>query len=79
MTVGHRPDAGTNQATAVTWMVDEELQGLVQRLQAKGVVFELYDMPGMHREGAVHRSDSDSMKVAWFTDPDGNILNIVNR
>jgi catechol 2,3-dioxygenase-like lactoylglutathione lyase family enzyme len=69
--------AGTNQATAVTWMVDEDVEGVVQALKAKGVTFEHYDMPDMTREGDIHVAGN--MKVAWFKDPDGNILNIINR
>jgi len=69
--------AGTNQATAVTWTVGEDVEGVVRALKAKGVAFEHYDMPGMTREGDVHFGGD--MKVAWFKDPDGNILNIVSR
>jgi catechol 2,3-dioxygenase-like lactoylglutathione lyase family enzyme len=68
--------AGTNQATAVTWEVGKELQAIVRALKAKGVVFEHYDLPGMTRKGDVHVAGK--MKVAWFKDPDGNILNIVS-
>src|SRR5262245_14957935 len=56
--------AGTNQATAVTFIVDH-LEKDVQDLKAKGVVFEHYDMPGMKREGDVHLV-GDGMKNAWF-------------
>jgi catechol 2,3-dioxygenase-like lactoylglutathione lyase family enzyme len=69
--------AGTNQSTAVTWVVGEDMEGVVQQLKAKGVVFEHYDMPGVTRQGAIHAADN--MKVAWFKDPDGNILNITSR
>jgi predicted enzyme related to lactoylglutathione lyase len=69
--------AGTNQATAVTWMVGEDIEGVVQQLKVKGIIFEHYDMPGVTREGDVHIAGD--MKVAWFKDPDGNILNIANR
>jgi catechol 2,3-dioxygenase-like lactoylglutathione lyase family enzyme len=69
--------AGTNKATAVTWVVGEEMEGIVQQLKAKGITFEHYDMPGMTRDGDVHIAGD--MKVAWFKDPDGNILNIINR
>ncbi|HJY09494.1 MAG TPA: VOC family protein [Nitrososphaeraceae archaeon] len=69
--------AGTNKATAVTWVVGQDLNNLVQQLKAKGVVFEHYDMPGVTREGDVHVAGD--MKVAWFKDPDGNILNIASR
>ena len=69
--------AGTNKATAVTWVVDEDVEGIVQQLKAKGITFEHYDMPGITRDGDVHIAGD--MKVAWFKDPDGNILNIINR
>ena len=68
--------AGTNKATAVTWTVDN-VEDEVRTLRRKGVVFEHYDMPGMKREGDVHVGGH--MKVAWFKDPDGNILNVVSR
>jgi catechol 2,3-dioxygenase-like lactoylglutathione lyase family enzyme len=69
--------AGTNQATAVTWTVGDEVETVVEALKAKGVKFEHYDMPDMKQQGDVY-VDGD-MKVAWFKDPDGNILNIANR
>ena len=69
--------AGTNKATAVTWIVGEEIESVVRKLKAKGVTFEQYDMPEMRREGDIHVSGE--MKVAWFKDPDGTILNIINR
>jgi catechol 2,3-dioxygenase-like lactoylglutathione lyase family enzyme len=68
--------AGTNKATAVSWTVDS-IEDEVEALRKKGVAFEHYDMPGMTREGDVHVGDH--MKVAWFKDPDGNILNLVGR
>jgi catechol 2,3-dioxygenase-like lactoylglutathione lyase family enzyme len=68
-------EAGTNKATAVTWAVDD-VESEVSALKAKGVKFEHYDMPGMKRQGDVHIGGD--MKVAWFKDPDGNILNIVS-
>jgi len=67
--------AGTNQATAVTWDVDD-VDAEVQALKGKGVKFEHYNMPGMTLQGDVHVADG--MKVAWFKDPDGNILNVVS-
>ncbi|MES2880029.1 MAG: VOC family protein [Pseudomonadota bacterium] len=69
--------AGTNRATAVTWAVGDELDGIVRSLKTKGVVFEHYDMPGMTREDDIHLCGD--MKVVWFKDLDGNILNLVNR
>jgi catechol 2,3-dioxygenase-like lactoylglutathione lyase family enzyme len=69
--------AGTNKATAVTWSVGDDVEGVVRALKAKGVSFEHYDMPGAKLEGDVHVFGD--MKVVWFRDPDGNILNLVNR
>ena len=69
--------AGTNQATAITWVVGEDLEDVVRALKAKGITFEHYNMPDMKREGDIHVAGN--MKVAWFKDPDGNILNIVSR
>ena len=68
--------AGTNQATALTWVVSKDIEGVVQELKAKGVTFEHYNMPDVTREDDIHVAGN--MKVAWFKDPDGNILNIIN-
>jgi catechol 2,3-dioxygenase-like lactoylglutathione lyase family enzyme len=35
--------AGTNQATALTWVVGKDIEGFVQALKSKGVTFEHYD------------------------------------
>jgi catechol 2,3-dioxygenase-like lactoylglutathione lyase family enzyme len=69
--------AGTNQATAITWVVGEDIEEVVQQLKAKGIKFEHYDMPEVTKEGDIHVAGD--MKVAWFKDPDGNILNIASR
>ena len=69
--------AGTNKATAVTWMVGDEISNVVKALKSKGVTFEHYEMPGLTMEGDVHVGYG--MKVAWFKDPDGYILNLVDR
>jgi catechol 2,3-dioxygenase-like lactoylglutathione lyase family enzyme len=68
--------AGTNKATYVMWQVGSELEAIAARLKAKGVPFKHYDMPGLARDGDIHVGAR--MKVAWFTDPDGNILSIVS-
>jgi catechol 2,3-dioxygenase-like lactoylglutathione lyase family enzyme len=69
--------AGTNRATALTWVVGKDVEGVVRKLKEKGVAFEHYDLPGMTRKGDLH-VDGHNMKVAWFKDPDGNILNVVS-
>lgn len=69
--------AGTNQATAVTWAVGDQLDTIVRGLRSKGVSFEHYSLPDTQLEGDVHVMGR--MRVAWFKDPDGNILNLINR
>ena len=68
--------AGTNKATAATWIVGDELETIVRDLNAKGIRFEHYDLPGTRREGDIHVAGET--RVAWFKDPDGNILSLVN-
>jgi catechol-2,3-dioxygenase len=67
--------AGTNKATAATWVVDD-VEGVVRDLKSKGVSFEHYDFPHGTRKGDVHVMGET--KAAWFKDPDGNILSVVN-
>ena len=69
--------AGTNKATSVTWTVGDEIGRIVKALKDKGVAFEHYEMPGTTLEGDVHVGHG--MKVAWFKDPDGNILNLIDQ
>jgi catechol 2,3-dioxygenase-like lactoylglutathione lyase family enzyme len=69
--------AGTNKATAATWDVGQELDAIVADLKAKGVSFEHYDMPGLELQGDTHVGYG--LKIAWFTDPDGNILNLFGQ
>jgi catechol 2,3-dioxygenase-like lactoylglutathione lyase family enzyme len=69
--------AGTNQATAATWDVGDEIEQIVQALRSKGVAFEHYDMPGTTLKGDIHVADG--MKAAWFKDPDGNIHALISE
>jgi catechol 2,3-dioxygenase-like lactoylglutathione lyase family enzyme len=69
--------AGTNQATAASWGVGDDLDAVIEELGSKGVSFEHYDLPGTTREGDVHVIGD--LRAAWFKDPDGNILSIANQ
>jgi hypothetical protein len=71
--------AGTNQATAVTWTLGEHFDSMVKTLDAEGVPFEHYKMPGILLEGHVHVvKEGSPSRVAWFKDPEGNIHNMNN-
>lgn len=66
--------ASSNKATSATWSVGDEVEEIVAALKARGVSFEHYELPGLQLKGDIHVADT--MKVAWFRDPDGNILSI---
>jgi extradiol dioxygenase family protein len=68
--------AGTNKATAATWIVGADLDAIVATLKERGVTFEHYDFPGTTRTGDIH--EAGRTRVAWLKDPDGNILSLVN-
>ena len=69
--------AGGYGATVATWPVGRELEDIVHTLQGRGVSFEHYDMPDTKLDGDIHISGD--MKMAWFKDPDGNILALVGE
>ena len=69
--------AGTNKATSATFVVGDGLDRTVEDLKAKGVKFEHYDLPNTTLKGDIH--ESGDTRVAWFKDPDGNILSLVNE
>ena len=68
--------AGTNKATAMTWVVGDQLEQTVEALRKKGVTFEQYDLPDTVRNGDIHASGP--IRNAWFKDPDGNIHALSN-
>lgn len=72
----HSQFAGTNQSTCLTWTVGGNLEKIVNELKRKGVKFERYESENI-LQNDIHVYDS--MKVAWFKDPDGNIHNITNE
>jgi catechol 2,3-dioxygenase-like lactoylglutathione lyase family enzyme len=61
------------QHTVLGWEVDDIGQG-VSELAAKGVVFERYPGMPLDEQGICTFPGGD--KVAWFKDPDGNVLSL---
>ena len=47
--------------------------GPLRRHEAKGVVFELYDMPGVRWDGEIASLEGLG-RAAWFKDSEGNIM-----
>ena len=67
--------AGTNKATSLTFQVDD-VEKEVTNLKDKGIFFEHYDLPGLQSKGDLYVGQK-GFKTAWFKDPDGNILSLV--
>lgn len=67
--------AGTNKATTLTFDVDD-VEKEVGELKEKGIFFEQYDLPGLQQQGDLYVGEK-GFKTAWFKDPDGNILSLV--
>ena len=66
--------AGTAQHTLGTFVV-RDVEAAVAELRDKGVRFEDYDMPGLKTVNGI--AELGGMKGAWFKDPEGNILSVV--
>jgi catechol 2,3-dioxygenase-like lactoylglutathione lyase family enzyme len=62
-----------SQHTVLGWDVGD-VPAAVRELVAKGVTFEHYEGFGQDEDGIW--SAPDGTKVAWFKDPDGNLLSV---
>ena len=68
--------AGTSRASYAFWSVDD-IEKEVAELKDRGVTFERYDLPGISIDGDI--ATGGGAKAAWFTDPDGNILALIQQ
>jgi hypothetical protein len=66
--------AGTAQHTLGAFMV-ADVEAAVAELRGKGVSFEEYDLPGLKTVNGI--AELGGSKGAWFKDPEGNILSVV--
>ena len=67
--------AGTNKGTAVSYDVPlADFDSEVNWLRGQGVEFTTFEMDGIEWNDGV--ATMGEIKAVWFTDPDGNILNI---
>jgi catechol 2,3-dioxygenase-like lactoylglutathione lyase family enzyme len=62
--------------TLASFMVDD-VNAVVSDLKNKGVEFEQYDMPNGIKTDENGVAEMGGVKSAWFKDPDGNILAVV--
>jgi catechol 2,3-dioxygenase-like lactoylglutathione lyase family enzyme len=71
LTIYESEAAGRSGATVAAFLV-EDLDGVLAALRSRGVAPLDYDLPSLRTEGGVARIGRT--RVAWITDPDGNIV-----
>jgi predicted enzyme related to lactoylglutathione lyase len=64
--------AGQAGHTIAQWHVTD-IESQVRDMKAKGVTFEVYDMPGVQWDGEI-AAMGDMGRAAWFRDSEGNIM-----
>ncbi|MGD9589239.1 MAG: VOC family protein [Pyrinomonadaceae bacterium] len=64
-----------HEFSVLGWEVDD-IVASVKELSGKGVSFERYDFPWMEQDENGIWAAPDGTKVAWFKDPDGNLLSV---
>lgn len=68
------PDYKAGQHPVFGWNVSD-IRATVQALRERGVAFTIYDGMGQDGDGIWTAPDGKA-KVAWFADPDGNVLSL---
>jgi len=74
-----KPDHTPATFTVLNFPVDE-IEATVAELKKRGVRFETYDGPDVKTDAdgiARGKSPDDGPKIAWFRDPAGNILSVL--
>jgi predicted enzyme related to lactoylglutathione lyase len=64
--------AGLARHTIAQWHVDD-IEKEVEDLKAKGVEFQVFDLPGVEWQAEV-ASLPGMGRAAWFTDSEGNVM-----
>ncbi len=63
------------QGTVLGWEV-EDIEVAVRELVSRGVHFEQFNLPFMKQDEHGVWTPPNGDRVAWFKDPDGNVLSI---
>ena len=61
--------------TVLGWEVDD-IHAAIRELMPRGVHFEQFNLPFMKQDEMGVWTPPNGDKVAWFKDPDGNVLSI---
>ncbi len=72
----HQRGATKADHTVVAFEV-ADVEAEVRELKAKGVVFEVVDMPGVNTVNGI--TSMGPIKGAWFKDTEGNILGVTSH
>ncbi len=64
--------------TVLNFKVDS-VDKAVDELTAKGVVFEIYNYPELKTDNKGISRDNGGPVIAWFKDPAGNILSVLEE
>ena len=73
-----KPNHQPASFTVLNFPVDN-IEKAVDDLTAKGVVFERYDMPDIKTNEKGIADGNGGPKIAWFKDPAGNILSVLQE
>ncbi|WP_205479160.1 VOC family protein [Sphingomonas arenae] len=68
------PDFKAGEHPVLGWDVPD-IRAAAQELREKGVTFTVYDDMGQDELGIWNSPDGET-RLAWFTDPDGNVLSL---
>lgn len=74
LTVGHVPSTRPSAHTVMGFAVDD-LEAEMAQLANRGITWERFNGLPHDEQGVVVTSGGD--RVAWFRDPDGNLISIV--
>lgn len=73
--ISNGPDFKPQAFTVVGWVVDD-IRAVAAGLIAKGIVFNRYDGMQQDEMGLWQPPGHPTTYVAWFNDPDGNVLSL---
>ncbi len=71
------PDNAGQSGATIAGFETDDVEGIVEELSSTGVEFEHYES-GQFKTNEKGVAEIGDAKVAWFKDPDGNTVGIVN-
>jgi len=71
------PEFTPQPFTVLDWQVSDIKSGVAE-LKKKGISFVIYDFMEQDEDG-IWLVPNDTTKIAWFKDPDNNVLSISQR